>query len=266
MVGQHPHRRPDDSAALNDPEYEHGSKRPDEGRLDEDGAGLPVVFRDGSWDAYDDRHPIIDRWPVAIPPEPPEDLRPVARRRFSIYAAGILIAATLGGVIGALAVAGFGQVADGGADTDETVIALRTSIGQLATEIRSLKTGIGADSEVTAEGLAAIEQRMAGAEQAQTALSAKIADLSAAAANTTTLPVGVSGEITGSLGSLAMPVVNDWILWRVRNGRALVQNGGGYFEIVPGSSLPGLGIVDRITRENGRWVVFTERGVILDRG
>jgi hypothetical protein len=34
------------------------------------------------------------------------------------------------------------------------------------------------------------------------------------------------------------------------------------FEAAPGLHLPGLGRVEAVTRENGRWVVITEKGII----
>ena len=76
----------------------------------------------------------------------------------------------------------------------------------------------------------------------------------------------VSPEITGSITRGKLPVANDWVLWRVRNGRALVQGNGGYFEVVPGSQLPGLGLVQRIVKEDGRWMVLTRNAVIVARG
>ena len=76
----------------------------------------------------------------------------------------------------------------------------------------------------------------------------------------------VSPEITGSITRGRLPVANDWVLWRVRNGRALVQGNGGYFEVVPGSQLPGLGLVQRIVKQDGRWIVLTRNGIIVARG
>jgi hypothetical protein len=172
----------------------------------------------------------------------------------------IAIAAAVGGVAGGLAVGVFGG--RDGPDAGEAVEALRNSIGQLASEVRSLKQGVGEGSQTTAEGLAAIEQRIAGAENVQATLSARIKDLSTKAA----APPAVSPEITGSVVAPPLPVAPDWILWRVRNGRALVQGGGGYFEVVPGSALPGLGIVQRIVKEDGRWVLYTPGAVIIARG
>lgn len=228
----------------------------------EDAAGLPAVVR-GGWGAEEDAT-VIDQWPAP-------GLVPYTRaaprgwkRWLNGYTAVIAVAAALGGIAGALAVSGMGQAArDPGPGAGEAVEALRTSIGQLASEIKALKDGVGQGSQVTAVGLAAIEQRMAGAEQAQATLSARIADLSKGAPAP---GAPVSDEITGSIAPGEYRVVDDWILWRVRNGRALVQGNRGYFEVVQGSALPGLGIVERIVMQDGRWMVFTRSGVIVARG
>ena len=67
-------------------------------------------------------------------------------RWLSGRAAAIAAAAVLGGLLGAAAATGVGQVLaarDDGPDAEETVVALRTSIGQLAAEIKSLKDSVG---------------------------------------------------------------------------------------------------------------------------
>jgi hypothetical protein len=76
----------------------------------------------------------------------------------------------------------------------------------------------------------------------------------------------VSQEITGSIAAAPVPVAEDWILWRVRNGRALVQGAPGTFEVETGSALPGLGIIQRIVKEDGRWMIYTPYAVIVSRG
>ncbi|WP_421726292.1 hypothetical protein [Bauldia sp.] len=75
----------------------------------------------------------------------------------------------------------------------------------------------------------------------------------------------VSTETTGLIAPARSPADN-WTLYRVRNGRALVEGNGGYYEVAPGSNLPGLGPVQRITRQDGAWVVETRAGTIRPRG
>jgi hypothetical protein len=225
-----------------------------------DGPGLPSVLEGSAWSRMEDEAAVV-YWQVPGPPHVEyEDVQPTWKRWLRSRVGMIAIAAVVGGVAGGLAVGALGSRND--PDAGEAVEALRNSIGQLASEVRSLKQGVGEGSQTTAEGLAAIEQRIAGAEQAQATLTARIKDLSTKAA----APPAVSPEITGSVAPPPLPVAPDWILWRVRNGRALVQGGGGYFEVVPGSALPGLGIVQRIVKEDGRWVLYTAGAVIVARG
>ncbi len=223
----------------------------------------------GGWGRIDGPSAVIDHWAVPAPPFAAyEDIQPAWKRWLGSRAGIVLIAAAVGGIAGALAVSGLAGRSDPGAG--EAVEALRNSIGLLAAEVRSLKDGVGEGSQATAEGLAAIEQRIAGAETAQKSLSAKIATLSTtrAAPAPPPPPPSISPEITGSiaLSEPPPPVSTEWVLWRVRNGRALVQGGAGYFEVEQGSALPGLGIVQRIVKQDGRWIVFTPNAVIVARG
>ena len=39
----------------------------------------------------------------------------------------------------------------------------------------------------------------------------------------------------------------------------------GMFEVVPGANLPGLGKVETIRRQDGRWVVVTPKGFIVSQ-
>ncbi len=219
----------------------------------------------------DDNGPIIDEWPApgrALPP------RTVARAgwmdRLTGRAAAIVAAAAIGGLVGAVAATGMGQMlaaSDDRPGLGEAVETLRASIGQLAGEIKALKDGVGEGSRAAAGGLASLEDRLAGAEAAQADLKAQIASLSKGLSReepAATAPV--SREITGSINRGNLPVATDWVLWRVRNGRALVQGNGGYFEVVPGSQLPGLGLVQRIVKQDGRWMVLTRNAAIVARG
>ncbi len=58
-------------------------------------------------------------------------------------------------------------------------------------------------------------------------------------------------------------ILQDWIVQDVQSGRALVQNRyGGMFDVGEGSTLPGVGRIDSIKRQDGQWLVLTERGTI----
>ena len=48
-----------------------------------------------------------------------------------------------------------------------------------------------------------------------------------------------------------------WILRRVYDGAALIEGRDGIIEVEPGSVVPGLGRVEDIKRQDGRWVMMT---------
>lgn len=62
------------------------------------------------------------------------------------------------------------------------------------------------------------------------------------------------------------PVVDGWVLTSVgRRGGAIVANRSGFYEVYPGDPLPGVGRVEGIRQQDGRWVVVTPKGVIVRR-
>jgi hypothetical protein len=220
--------------------------------------------------AADDAGPVIDEWPAPDRAPPRAAAWSGWMGRLTGRAAVIAAAAAIGGLMGAAVATGIGQVLaarDDGPGAGEAVEALRTSIGQLAGEIKALKDGVGEGSRAAADGIAGLEDRLASAEAAQADLTAQIAGLAKGLSREATAAAApVSPEITGSITHGNLPVASDWVLWRVRNGRALVQGNGGYFEVVPGSQLPGLGLVQRIVKQDGRWMVLTRNAVIVARG
>jgi len=154
-------------------------------------------------------------------------------------AAAIMIAAGLGALVGAMVSNGLGyaiHLAAADRDTVNPTEALRASVGQLAMEIASLKAVVTASAPNA--------PRISGLDQFRTA---------------------VSGEITGSVTAAPPAAVAGWTLLRVENGRALVQGDSGSYEVAPGSTLPGPGMVQRIMQLDGRWVVQTRAGIIPAR-
>ena len=59
--------------------------------------------------------------------------------------------------------------------------------------------------------------------------------------------------------------VPGWVLRRVYDGAALIEGRDGIVEVEPGMVTPGLGRVEAIKRQDGRWVVVTSRGLIVGR-
>jgi hypothetical protein len=62
------------------------------------------------------------------------------------------------------------------------------------------------------------------------------------------------------------PIVDGWVLTSVgRRGNAIVASRNGYYEVYPGDPLPGVGRVQDIRYQGGRWVVVTPKGLIVRR-
>ena len=59
------------------------------------------------------------------------------------------------------------------------------------------------------------------------------------------------------------PVVQDWTIRDARDGFVYVQGHGDIYQVVPGAPLPGLGPVESVKRQDGRWMVVTPKGIIV---
>jgi len=70
-------------------------------------------------------------------------------------------------------------------------------------------------------------------------------------------------ETKPELGRL--PTLEGWVLREVGYGGAWVESRRGSYEVYAGDTIPGLGRVDAIRRQDGRWVVITSRGLIVSR-
>jgi hypothetical protein len=70
-------------------------------------------------------------------------------------------------------------------------------------------------------------------------------------------------EVAKEVGRL--PTVEGWVLRDVANGGALIEGRQGMFEVFAGDPVPGLGRVDAIRRQDGRWVVVTSKGLVVAR-
>jgi len=80
-------------------------------------------------------------------------------------------------------------------------------------------------------------------------------------------------ETTGSIAATPakadagkkVAIVDGWTLSRVSGGGAIVNGPMGAYEAYPGDPLPGLGRVDAVRYQDGRWVVVTAKGLIVRR-
>jgi hypothetical protein len=209
---------------------------------------------------------------------------PASRQRFgraAVLAVAIALSAAAGSAVGAVAAVAFAKpqpVADD-ARTIE-VKTLQGVIAKLSTEVASLKASIDSNAKTANAQLAKMADRVERAEKAQAEPASRVAKLSemleridkrtASAAAAPVAPALASApDVTGSIATKQQDrpsVVNGWVLREVFRGGAMVENERmGMFEVVPGANLPGLGRVETIRRQDGRWVVVTPKGFIVSQ-
>ena len=216
------------------------------------------------------------------------------KRRTAAMAAVLALAAVAGVIGGALASAALRPLlrSESGDTAKPQIQALESTIEKLNGEIAALKAGAERAAKADAAQLSKVNERIDRVEKAQAEPAAKIARLSeavdklrvAAAAAPSPAPAAAqaqaqtqtkeaSKEVTGSVPAAAgrpaeanrLPTVPGWRLRDVANGGALIEGRDGLYEVYAGDPLPGLGRVDAIRRQDGRWVVVTSRGLIVSR-
>jgi hypothetical protein len=181
--------------------------------------------------------------------------------RVSVLAASIALAAAAGSMVGAWAAVTFVRPP---AAPVPTVIADadKDTLARLSADIAELKAGIDTLSKNFAAQLARIGEP--SARIARLADAVEKLERKAAGAPPAHLPA--VPETTGSIAQKQQDrpsVVSGWVLREIRRGAALVESRYGFYEAVPGANLPGLGRVETIRRQDGRWTVVTPKGVIV---
>jgi hypothetical protein len=223
--------------------------------------------------------------------KPQSEPRPglFGKRRIAALAAVVALAAMAGALGGALATANFGHPA---ADDSQITAnrALEEQVARLDSDLSAVKAGIEHTAKLGMAQFNKTSDRLDKVEKAQLEPAAKIARLSetvdklrVAPVATTPVaaaaPVGAAKEVTGSIAPPAvatpaaapkvevarLPTVDGWILRDVADGGALIDGRRGVYEVYAGDFIPGLGRIDAIRRQDGRWVVVTSKGLIVAR-
>jgi hypothetical protein len=213
-------------------------------------------------------------------------------RRVAALAAVIVLAAMAGAIGGALATAGFGHF--NGVETKvASGRALEDTISRIDTEVAALRTSLEQASKHSASQISKASDRLDKVEKAQLEPAAKLAKLSEAVDKLRTAPAAAPAaalvaaaapvapkETTGSIQTAnaapvplpapkpevaRLPTVEGWVLRDVGNGSALIEGRQGIFEVYAGDPIPGLGRIDAIRKQDGRWVVVTSKGLIVAR-
>lgn len=179
-------------------------------------------------------------------------LRPRHKRQAAL-AAAVTIAACVGAIVGALATAPGTPPPDTAALEERQ--ALTQSIDKLNKEVAALKLDVETGTKSARSQIAKINDKV-----------------------TERLNHPSEPQTTGSIARppVAVPtpqprpeirpiVLQDWRIFDMRNGRVAVEGHGEIYEIGIGAPLPGLGPVQQIKRDGGRWVVTTPKGIIVSQ-
>ncbi|HZL61240.1 MAG TPA: hypothetical protein VFC32_02960 [Pseudolabrys sp.] len=203
--------------------------------------------------------PIMDAAPVA---KPRFVLRP-RHKRYALLAASVTFAAALGAVVGALASGGFSTPARPDVAAVEENKAMQQSIARLGKEITTLKTSLEQANKSAHTQIAKISERL---EHATEEVTGSISAPQMTAPVLTPLPSPRPAQRFAAVDPPppARPsVVAGWTIRDIRNGYVYVENHGELYQVVLGAPLPGLGPVQSVKRQDGRWVVLTPKGIIV---
>ena len=220
--------------------------------------------------------------------------RTPGKRRLSAMAAAVALATVAGGAGGALATASVMHfaVAESNAPSH-----LEASVARIDADLLALKAGVEQTSKVGLSQHNKTTDRLDKVEKAQAELAAKLTRLSeaveklriaapaapapvAAAPAAPAAPKDITSSITPPATAAAafpvasptpktevarLPTVEGWVLRDVYKGVALIEGRRRVFEVYAGDSVPGLGTVDAIRKQDGRWVVVTSKGLVVER-
>jgi hypothetical protein len=231
---------------------------------------------------------------AAARPAPEPAARPAKYRRFAFTpAAASMVAVLLGAAVGSGATAGllYLNTTPAAAPADPTTFT--AALGRIDRELASLRSSVEGSAKQANTQITKIADRMDRAEKSQADTTAKLARTiesldrldhrlaangapAAAGDITGSTPPGTllsNGERTAALadpkrpgGSAQTAILEGWVLRDVFNGAAMIQTPrNGILEVIPGDVLPGLGRIEGVRRQDGRWVVVTSRGLIVSR-
>ena len=135
--------------------------------------------------------------------------------------------------------------------------AIDNAFAQVNSELQSLKMSAETAAKANAEKVAKFKEAIEKMRAADATGSIPLP------AVPTVVPAPVPGKSAPQIARL--PTIDGWVVRAVANGGALVEGRGGVFEVHAGDPLPGVGRIDAIRRQDGRWVVVTSRGLIVAR-
>jgi hypothetical protein len=210
------------------------------------------------------------------------------KRRAAALAAVVALATVAGALGGALATAALTHVA-GTEATAGGNHPLEASVARIDADVLALRAGLEHTSKFGMSQFNKTSDRLDKIEKAQAEPAAKLARLSEAVDKLRAAPVALPApvaavpaaakDVTGSVSPPAagtpttapkvevgrLPTVEGWVLRDVARGGALIDGRQGIFEVYAGDFIPGLGRIEAVRRQDGRWVVVTSKGLVVAR-
>ncbi len=200
-------------------------------------------------------------------------------RRFALSPAMLsMIAVLVGAGLGSAATAGLLGMGGTPAATQSDPMTFTAALDRIDREITNLKSSIEGSAKQSNAQVAKITDRLDRADKTQSDTAAKVARtsesldridhrLNGAAEQTGAVPTAsLAPGPARPAGVYGTPILDGWVLRDLFNGGALIQSPrNGVLEVIPGDNVPGLGRIDAIRRQDGRWVVVTSRGLIVSR-
>ena len=204
---------------------------------------------------------------------------PARGNRFVLLAASVAIAAAFGAIAGGLGASGIAHITSSSEAAPATTpandsAALQATIGKLRSELASLRTSVDTANKSAHGQFSKIAERFDRVERGQTERTGKLAKavegIERLERRGDTAP---AHEITGSVnpppaaiatpGQPQPPIVTGWVVRDVYRGIAVLQGRRlGVVEVERGDVLPGIGRIEAIKKQDGRWVVLTSKGLI----
>jgi len=197
--------------------------------------------------------PAAGRWPQFR-------VRP-RHRRHVMLAASVAIAAATGVLIGATMTGGFLKSVPVDVAGLEESKAAQQSIARLSKDVANLKASLEVASKSAHSQFAKVTERPTRESAEVTGSITPPQTVPPSQQTAAPMPPARPAIVTEA--PRRPSIITDWTIRETRDGFVYVQGHGDIYQVVPGAPLPGVGPVEQIKRQDGRWVVVTPKGIIV---
>ena len=184
-------------------------------------------------------------------------------KRYALLAASVAIAAAFGAVVGAAATGGLSKAPAVDIAAIQESKATQQSVAHLTKEITNLKASLEAANKTAHSQIAKLSDRLSRESADVTGAIAPPQTVPPAPQASAPLPAPRPAQAAELPPPARLAIIPDWSIRETRDGYVYVQGHGDVYQVVPGAPLPGLGPVEQIKRQDGRWLVVTPKGIII---